>query len=143
MNKRKIAGLGAALFLGTVALVGRMAQTTFKTTVAPTERNSSPDFSSPISRPFAARWQGGDLAKRLAAIGVELIRKRVTLKMTKAGLITPACRQTAGNDMRADMKRAETISFRPFAILPTAPELACKNDVVVEHLTGISGHARV
>jgi membrane-bound inhibitor of C-type lysozyme len=89
MNKRKIAGLGAALFLGTVASSAASAQTTFKNYRCADGTQFVAGFFQPDSRAhLQLDGKAVTLTKRLALSGSSYSGSGVTLKMTKAGLTT-------------------------------------------------------
>ena len=103
MNKRKIASLGAALFLGTVASSAAGAQTTFKNYRCADGTQFVAGFFQPDSRAhLQLDGKAVTLTKRLALSGSSYSGSGVTLKMTKAGLTTlklakrpvTACEQT-------------------------------------------------
>src|SRR5882757_1264553 len=62
-------------------------------------------FPARFARPFAARWQGGDPDQAPGAVGVELFRKRGYAEDDESRPYHAQARQTAGNGMRADMKK--------------------------------------
>src|SRR5882757_2373066 len=89
MNKRKIAGLGAALFLGTVASSAASAQTTFKNYRCADGTQFIAGFFQYDSR--AHLQLGGKsvtLVKGLALSGSRYTGRGITLRITKAGLTT-------------------------------------------------------
>lgn len=103
MNKRKIASLGAALFLGTVASSAGLAQTTFKNYRCADGTEFIVGIFQPDSRAhLQLDGKAVTLGKRLALSGSRYTGSGVTLKITKAGLTTlklakrpvTACEQT-------------------------------------------------
>ena len=104
MNKRKIASLGAALFLGMVASSAAPAQTTtFKNYRCGDGTQFIVGFFQSDSRAhLQLDGKAVTLAKRLALSGSRYTGSGVTLKITKAGLTTlkhakrpvTACEQT-------------------------------------------------
>jgi membrane-bound inhibitor of C-type lysozyme len=89
MNKRKIAGLGTALFLGTVASSSVSAQTSFKNYRCADGTQFVAGFFQPDSRAhLQLDGKAVTLTKRLALSGSSYSGSGVTLKMTKAGLTT-------------------------------------------------------
>jgi len=103
MNERKIAGLGAALFLGMVASSAASAQTTFKNFRCADGTQFVAGFFQPDSRAhLQLDGKAVTLGKRLALSGSRYTGSGVTLKITKAGLTTlklakrpvTACEQT-------------------------------------------------
>ena len=89
MNKRKIAGLGAALFLGTVASSAGLAQTTFKNYRCADGTQFVAGFFQPDSRAhLQLDGKAVTLTKRLALSGSSYSGSGVALKITKAGLTT-------------------------------------------------------
>ena len=106
MNKRKIASLGTALFLGMIASSAALAQTTFKNYRCADGTQFIAGFFQPDSRAhLQLDGKAVTLAKRLALSGSRYTGSGVTLKITKAGITTLKHRQTAGHGMRADMKK--------------------------------------
>jgi membrane-bound inhibitor of C-type lysozyme len=103
MNKRKIASLGAALFLGTVASSAAWAQTSFKNYRCADGTQFVAGFFQPDSRAhLQLDGKAVTLTKRLALSGSSYSGSGITLKITKAGLTTlklakrpvTACEQT-------------------------------------------------
>jgi membrane-bound inhibitor of C-type lysozyme len=103
MNKRKTAGLGAALFLGMVASSAALAQTTFKNYRCADGTQFIVGIFQPDSRAhLQLDGKAVTLSKRLALSGSRYTGSGVTLKITKAGLATlklakrpvTACEQT-------------------------------------------------
>jgi membrane-bound inhibitor of C-type lysozyme len=103
MNKRKIASLGAALFLGTVASSAAWAQTTFKNYRCADGTQFVAGFFQPDSRAhLQLDGKAVTLTKRLALSGSSYSGSGIMLKITKAGLTTlklakrpvTACEQT-------------------------------------------------
>jgi len=103
MNKRKIASLGAALFLGTVASSAGLAQTTFKNYRCADGTEFIVGIFQPDSRAhLQLDGKAVTLGKRLALSGSRYTGSGVTLKITTAGLTTlklakrpvTACEQT-------------------------------------------------
>jgi len=103
MNKRKIASLGAALFLGMVASSAAPAQTTFKNYRCADGTQFIVGFFQYDSRAhLQLAGKAVTLGKRLALSGSRYTGSGVTLKITKAGLTTlkhakrpvTACEQT-------------------------------------------------
>jgi membrane-bound inhibitor of C-type lysozyme len=103
MYKRKIASLGATLFLGMVASAAALAQTTFKNYQCADGTQFIVGFFQYDSRAhLQLDGKPVTLAKRLALSGSRYTGSGVTLKITKAGLTTlkhakrpvTACEQT-------------------------------------------------
>jgi membrane-bound inhibitor of C-type lysozyme len=103
MNKRKIASLGAALFLGTVVSSAAWAQTTFKNYRCADGTQFVAGFFQPDSRAhLQLDGKAVTLTKRLALSGSSYSGSGIMLKITKAGLTTlklakrpvTACEQT-------------------------------------------------
>jgi membrane-bound inhibitor of C-type lysozyme len=103
MNKRKIASLGAALFLGTVASSAAWAQTSFKNYRCADGTQFVAGFFQPDSRAhLQLDGKAVTLTKRLALSGSSYSGSGIMLKITKAGLTTlklakrpvTACEQT-------------------------------------------------
>lgn len=103
MNKRKIASLGAALFLGMVASSAGSAQTTFKSYRCADGTQFVAGFFQPDSRAhLQLDGKAVTLTKRLALSGASYSGSGVSLKITKAGLTSlklakrpvTACEQT-------------------------------------------------
>ena len=89
MNKRKIAGLGTALFLGMIAPSAALAQTTFKNYQCADGTQFIAGFFQPDSRAhLQLDGKAVTLAKRLALSGSRYTGNGVTLKITKAGITT-------------------------------------------------------
>ena len=103
MNNRKIAGLGAALFLGMVGSSAASAQTTFKNYRCADGTQFIAGFFQPDSRAhLQLDGKAVTLGKRMALSGSSYSGSGVTLKISKAGLTTlklatrpvTACEQT-------------------------------------------------
>ena|SRR5437868_5457107 len=103
MDKRKIAGFAAALFLGMVGSTAALAQTTFKNYRCADGTQFIVGFFQPDSRAhLQLDGKAVTLAKRLALSGSRYTGSGVTLTITKAGLTTlkhakrpvTACEQT-------------------------------------------------
>jgi membrane-bound inhibitor of C-type lysozyme len=103
MNKRKIASLGAALFLGTVASSAAWAQTSFKNYRCADGTQFVAGFFQPDSRAhLQLDGKAVTLTKRLALSGSSYSGSGIMLKITKTGLTTlklakrpvTACEQT-------------------------------------------------
>jgi membrane-bound inhibitor of C-type lysozyme len=89
MTKRKIAGLGTALFLGMIAPSAALAQTTFKNYQCADGTQFIAGFFQPDSRAhLQLDGKAVTLAKRLALSGSRYTGNGVTLKITKAGITT-------------------------------------------------------
>ena len=89
MDKRKIAGFGAALFLGMVGSSAVSAQTTFKNYRCADGTQFVAGFFHPDSRAhLQIDGKAVTLGKRLALSGSRYNGSGVTLKITKAGLTT-------------------------------------------------------
>jgi membrane-bound inhibitor of C-type lysozyme len=89
MNKRKIASLGTALFLGMIAPSAALAQTTFKNYQCADGTQFIAGFFQPDSRAhLQLDGKAVTLAKRLALSGSRYTGNGVTLKITKAGITT-------------------------------------------------------
>jgi membrane-bound inhibitor of C-type lysozyme len=89
MAKRKIAGLGTALFLGMIAPSAALAQTTFKNYQCADGTQFIAGFFQPDSRAhLQLDGKAVTLAKRLALSGSRYTGNGVTLKITKAGIAT-------------------------------------------------------
>jgi len=89
MNKRKIASLGTALFLGMIAPSAALAQTTFKNYQCADGTQFIAGFFQPDSRAhLQLDGKAVTLAKRLALSGSRYTGNGVTLKITKAGIAT-------------------------------------------------------
>ena len=89
MNNRKIAGLGAALFLGMVGSSAASAQTTFKNYRCADGTQFIAGFFQPDSRAhLQLDGKAVTLGKRMALSGSRYTGSGVTLKITKAGLTT-------------------------------------------------------
>src|SRR3954454_7190425 len=89
MNKRKIAGLGAALFVGMAPSSAGSAQTTFKNYRCADGTQFVAGFFQPDSRAhLQLDGKAVTLGKRLALSGSRYTGGGVTLKITKAGLAT-------------------------------------------------------
>jgi membrane-bound inhibitor of C-type lysozyme len=89
MTKRKIAGLGTALFLGMIAPSAALAQTTFKNYQCADGTQFIAGFFQPDSRAhLQLDGKAVTLAKRLALSGSRYTGNGVTLKITKAGIAT-------------------------------------------------------
>jgi membrane-bound inhibitor of C-type lysozyme len=90
MDKRKIAGFGAALFLGMVGSSAASAQmTTFKNYRCADGTQFIAGFFQPDSRAhLQIDGKAVTLGKRLALSGSRYTGGGVTLKITKAGLTT-------------------------------------------------------
>jgi membrane-bound inhibitor of C-type lysozyme len=89
MNKRKIASLGTAWFLGMIAPSAAPAQTTFKNYQCADGTQFIAGFFQPDSRAhLQLDGKAVTLAKRLALSGSRYTGNGVTLKITKAGITT-------------------------------------------------------
>ena len=89
MTKRKIAGLGTALFLGMIAPSAALAQTTFKNYRCADGTQFIVGFFQYDSRAhLQLDGKAVTLAKRLALSGSRYTGNGVTLKITKAGIAT-------------------------------------------------------
>jgi len=89
MDKRKIAGFGAALFLGMVGSSAAWAQTTFKNYRCADGTQFLAGFFLPDTRAhLQVDGKAVTLTKRLALLGSSYSGGGVTLKITKAGLTT-------------------------------------------------------
>ena len=114
MKKRRIAGLfaglmaslGAALFLGTVGLIGgARANDLQKLSMRRWNAIHCRVFPVRFPRPSAARWQGGDAGQAPGAVRFALYGQRGHAEDHKGGSYHAQACQTAGNGMRADMKK--------------------------------------
>ena len=130
MNNRRSAVFGAALLSrGCVGSSAASAQTTFQNYRCADGTQFIAGFFQYDSRAhLQLDGKAVTLAKRLALSGSRYSGSGVTLKITKAGAHHAQARQTAGDDLRTDMKKGRNVSFRPFFTLPTAPELSGRVD---------------